>query len=144
MNSTDVLNLLRSETPLPPVMCIASAQAHECQSFFVRGYREKFLDLTEFVASALRSVAQELGIEDTEIRSPLVTPLSAQPWQVAYDFTVKPGSMLCFPPADALGFEPPSDLQKRFFLQPNLMVEEECFVCDTQNEFVLLYWHTTG
>lgn len=144
MNSADVLNRLRNEASLPPVICIASARVHECQSFFVHGYRDKFSDLTEFVASSLRPIARELDDENAEIRSLSVIPLTAEPWQVAYDFTLTPENMLCFPTAEVLGFEPPRDLQKRFFLQPNLMAEEECFVCENCNEFVLLYWYTTG
>jgi hypothetical protein len=145
MNAIEVLDRLRSDASLPQVFLAAGTNpGPESYSFFVSGEQSRFSSISEFVAAALSSIAAELSHEVADLEGLEVIELKHEAWQIAYDYTIRPGSMLCFPTVEKLGFEPPQNLQKRFSLQPNLIDIEECMVCEAKGQFVLLYWQTAG
>lgn len=145
MKAIEVLDRLRSATPLPQVLLAAGkSRGPEAYSFYVAGEKSSFSSIAEFVAAALSSMVEELSHEMVDLEGLEVLELKHEAWQIAHDYVIRPGSMLCFPIVERLGLEPPQNLQKRFFLQPKLIETEECVVCEAEDQFVLLYWQTAG
>lgn len=144
MLASDVLALLASGQPLPrvEVRYIDLTRGETTENFYISGGRENFCSIKEFVAAALAALLEHMDrdLTDFEIES-----CPAEPWMaISYDPYILPGSFLCFPAENILGFHPPTGMARRYWIGLNLSGADEGFICETNEEYVLLYWHTTG
>jgi hypothetical protein len=110
------------------------------ESFIVRGEKNNYSDVYEFAAAALSALSsyRDESLQELEVEE------YAKPWMHALDPTLRPGDRLCLPVSSVLGFDPPRNLKQRLVVAPNWSPVEECLVCEGDEDYVLLYWYTTG
>jgi hypothetical protein len=114
------------------------------ENYFILGSVRQFSSILEFTAAALMTWAKRDGLAIHDFAELEIESCDPAPWLHYYDATARPGYMLCFPPVELLGFEPPPHLQRKLYLVPHLSGTEETFVCQSNDFYALLYWHTTG
>jgi hypothetical protein len=111
-------------------------------NYYICGEKKNFESNTQFLAKALNELAGDLGCGEGAFVN-----LEINFWELAARMPryVKPGEFLCFPPIEILGFIPPEGVERKYFVEPNFFDgTEECFFCETNDEYILLYWYTTG
>lgn len=110
-------------------------------SYYIHGEKKNFENATDFLAKALSDLAA-----DMEYGEDCLIDLEIHPCERAWPMPryVKPGELLCFPPLEILGFNPPEKIERTYFVKPKFSAVEECFLCETDDEYVFLYWYTTG
>lgn len=114
------------------------------ENYFILGDRDQFGSIFEFAAAALMAIAERLELSLEEFSELEVHSCEPESWMHRYNSIIQPGSMLCFPSIEILGFEPPSKIHRKLFLAPHLSSTEECYVGQSQRCYVFLYWATTG
>lgn len=114
------------------------------ENYFVLGSTRQFSSILEFTAAAFMAWAQRDGLAIHDFAELEVESCERELWMHYYDATARPGSMLCFPSVEVLGFEPPPQLQRKLYLVPHFSGTEESYVCQSDDFYALLYWHTTG
>jgi hypothetical protein len=119
-------------------------------SYYVEGAREVFSSIHEFTAEALIAIEQHMTGDSMTPYPPAawseLEVASCEPasWMTAQNPTVRPGTMHCFPAPQTLGFQPPTDLERKLFILPRFSGIEECLATQNAELYVLLYWYTTG
>jgi hypothetical protein len=110
-------------------------------NYYIHGAKKNFESDTEFLAKTLSDLAAHMGCGEDAL-----SDLEIHLWEHAGRMPryVKPGEFLCFPSLKILGFNPPERIERKYFVEPKFSGTEECFHCETDEEYVLLYWHTTG
>ncbi|HHY6929709.1 TPA: hypothetical protein ACV4T7_007027 [Burkholderia ambifaria] len=110
-------------------------------SYYIHGQKKDFENDTEFLVKSLRDLAVDIEWGEAPLIDLEIHPCERALRMPRY---VKPGEFLCFPSLEILGFIPPVKIEITYFVEPKFTGVEECFLCETDDEYVLLYWYTTG
>jgi len=141
---TSHLQRWRADTPPVRLYYFDRFRGETEENYFILGDTSLFDSIADFTAAGLMAMAQRGGLSPQDFADLEVESCEPEPWMHNYDATARPGSMLCFPSIEVLGFEPPPRLQRKLYLVPHFSATEESFVCQSKEFYVLLYWHTTG
>lgn len=114
------------------------------ENYFLCGKKSSFDSVVHFTAAALGAILRQQRLTAEALDGLEVVSCDPEPWMTAYDRRLRPGSALCFPGADVLGFDPPAEVHRLLWLEPKLSGTEECYACEAAADFLLLYWHTSG
>ena len=115
---------------------LTRGETEESYAFF--GDASRFDSVTAFCAASLRQLYIQLEFEVAEIARLEVGPVPPEAWMVGmYDASLPKDSETRYGPLPPL-------LEIRYWLDLNIGFVDECIVCSSESEYVLLYWYTTG
>jgi hypothetical protein len=108
------------------------------ESYVFCGQSSRFDSLTDFCAASLRQLYIELEFEEGDITRLEVAAVPPAAWMVGmYDANLPKDSEKRYGPLSPR-------LEIRYCLNLNIGFVDECIVCTSESEYVLLYWYTTG
>lgn len=111
-------------------------ETEESYVFFAETSR--FDSLTDFCAASLRQLYVQLEREVADVARLEVGAVPPEAWMAGmYDASLPKGSEARYGPL-------PPRLEMRYRLDLNIGFGDECIVCSSKSEYVLLYWYTTG
>jgi hypothetical protein len=115
---------------------LTRGETEESYAFF--GEATRFDNLTAFCTASLRQLYVELELEVVETARLEVGPAPSEAWMVGmYDTSLPKDSETRYGALSPL-------LEIRYWLDLNIGLVDECIVCSSESEYVLLYWYTTG
>lgn len=115
---------------------LTRGDTEESYAFFAEASR--FDSLTDFCAASLRQLYVQLEREVADVARLEVGPVPPEAWMAGiYDASLPKGSEARYGPL-------PPRLEMRYWLDLNIGLGDECIVCSSKSEYVLLYWYTTG
>lgn len=136
VQAAELLAVLAQPGGLPAVEMrfrdLTCGETEESYTFFAEAGR--FDGLTDFCAASLRQLCVQL---DREVGDVAVLEMGPVPLEGMYDASLPKDSEARYGPL-------PPRLAMRYLLDLNLGIVDECIVCSSESEFVLLYWYTTG
>jgi hypothetical protein len=140
LRADELLAALTQAAGLPAVKMrfrdLTKGDSEECYAFFAEASR--FDSLTQFCAASLRQLCAALEVELTDIGALEVRPVPREAWMIGmYDASL-PGD------AEAMYGPLPPRLKIRYTLDLKLGIVDDCNVCSSKSDYVLLYWQTSG